>query len=1086
MEDRIMKKILYTLITTLLLISCHDDEMISNVPSSKDEGKLVELKVSLHIPDMQKSNSRAFGEGSLDYFASCPLQMVVFDGNGYLKEFLNVIDKPADNDLTSTGIYAIIKDETNNEIDFKVRLHEAVSKRIIHVIVNSPQDTYEFGDESTLISNLSVSLNNDLSGNDTYWQRVELPNIIENTTLSRIPMIRNFAKITVSPNPDGVTVPNGVRFTYEGFVVMNIWNKGTVAPYQGNGGFAQLNNGEEMNSYRVIKDEKNYEGIWPSDANLVYNDIDEVGTDAHPLIMNTTSGLTPFYMYERRNTYVSNDIPSTYILVKANYGGADCWYKLDLVHDVDAQGKMITDPDKQTVVGKQYYNIIRNFHYAITIDAVTGAGYSTAEEASRRPASNNLSGSVDIRDLTNISDAVNRLFVSYTDITLVNDGSYNNTNNKLQATIKYKYVGANNNISNDDVIITELPIDVEEDCLVEYQKANADENGWRTVTVTFDSDKLPSSYLDVFTNKLQFSKNGLSREVDFNIRGIIPMIVECKPSKVPTGVKQQVAANILIPNGITLDNDPYQLFPLEFWVEAEELTISPDVERNKAVIKQSPYEMPVASGTSIIPSKADENKQTFRYKRTITYEEYNNLELKTVNYTTDVEGNALSTPITGDYKVIPCYFLTNTTNSESKVYAQNELFTLRRVGEFKNGAQDIKNATLTDTGIYGIGQTATLTFTAVTAGTYTITSGNLSEPSRRVSKTVELGANAQASVNLVTATWEKTSMVTIKAPDDAGTEYDVMAEARKTLPMKATTTLNGSAFTTNPTFQVYTDQTSALAWADNKVTDVTNSALTSTNGISKEIPGLKEGTELWFAFQSGGYVYVASTTAGALANKTAVLAFTNDNRVEIPLEMSAEFGNGTQYYGERKTFTLTFTTNKAGTYKFTSSTLTFASNSNGITVSDNQFTVSEAGTYTFTCTTTTWGAQAFVTISRNGEEDKSITVEGDERLWFKFGKMTGGSNTPENNQDITVYGVDGTVYGTVKWSALSAGTAELKIESIKNISDPDNANLCYFQYSKTEWSFSGGRPSYETIIYKTDVQNIPQARDGTTLNFKQQ
>ena len=1023
MEDRIMKKILYTLITTLLLISCHDDEMISNVPSSKDEGKLVELKVSLHIPDMQKSNSRAFDEGSLDYFASYPLQMVVFDGNGYLKEFLNVINEPADTDLTSTGIYARTIDETNNEIDFKVRLHEAVSKRIIHVIVNSPKDSYEFGDESTLISNLSVSLNSDLSGNDTYWQRVELPNIIENTTpasLSRIPMIRNFAKITVSP--DGVTVPNGVIFTYKGFVVMNVWNKGTVAPYQGNGGFAQLNNGEEMNSYRVIKDEKNYEGIWPSDANLVYNDIDEVGTDAHPLIMNTESGLTPFYMYERRNTYVSDDIPSTYILVKANYGGADCWYKLDLVHDVDAQGKMITDPDNQTVVGKQYYNIIRNFHYAITIDVVTGAGYSTAEEASRRPASNNLSGSVDIRDLTNISDAVNRLFVNYTDITLVNDGSYD-TNNKLQATIKYKYVGANNNVSNDDVIITELPIDVEEDCLVKFQKANADENGWRTVTVTFDSDKLPSSYLDVFTNKLQFSKNGLSREVDFNIRGIIPMIVECKPSKVPTGVKQQVAANILIPNGITLDNDPYQLFPLEFWVEAEELTISPDVVRNKAAIKQSPYEMPVASGTSIIPSKAAVNKQTFRYKRTITYEEYNNLELKTVNYTTDVDGYALSTPITGDYKVIPCYFLTNTKNSGSKVYAQNELFTLKRVGKFTNDAQDIKNATLTDTGIYGIDQTATLTFTAVTADTYTITSGNLSEPSRRVSQTVKFEeANAQASVDLVTATWDKTSMATIIAPD--GTEYDIMAEARKILPMKATTTLNDASFTTanSPTFQVYRVQTSALAWADNKVSDVTNSDLTSTNGTSKEIAGLKENSELWFAFQSGGYVYVASTTAGALAAMNAVLAFTDENRVEIPLEMSAEFGNGTQYYGIGKTFEMTFTTNKPGIYTLTSSTLTFVSKSNGITVNNNnQFEIEAAGEYKFTCTTTTWSDVASVTITRYGEEDKPLPVTGNERLWFKFGNMTGGSNKPDNDQNITVYGTDGTVYGTVKWSALDNG-----------------------------------------------------------------
>ena len=142
------------------------------------------------------------------------------------------------------------------------------------------------------------------------------------------------------------------------------------------------------------------------------------------------------------------------------------------------------------------------------------------------------------------------------------------------------------------------------------------------------------------------------------------------------------------------------------------------------------------------------------------------------------------------------------------------------------------------------------------------------------------------------------------------------------------TTLNGDEFTTanSPTFQVYTDQTSALAWADNKVTDVTNSALTSTNGTSKEIAGLKENTELWFAFQSGGYVYVASTTAGALANKTAVLAFTNENSVEIPLEITnAVLTPTTVNIGSGQKVILTFHMNKIETITIDADWLTSSS-----------------------------------------------------------------------------------------------------------------------------------------------------------------
>ena len=82
-----------------------------------------------------------------------------------------------------------------------------------------------------------------------------------------------------------------------------------------------------------------------------------------------------------------------------------------------------------------------------------------------------------------------------------------------------------------------------------------------------------------------------------------------------------------------------------------------------------------------------------------------------------------------------------------------------------------------------------------------------------------------------------------------------------------------------------------------------------------------------------------------------------------------------------------------------------------------------------------------------------------------------------------------TSYGTVKWRALKNGTAELKIESIINIANPDNGELCSFQYKTTEWQQTGGRPGgweQVTTIWKTTVQTIPQAGGTTTLNFQEQ
>ena len=991
MEETTMKKILYTLITALLLISCHDDEMINNIPTPVEEGGKVTVTVGLDIPELQSAGSRALEEFNYANAANLPLQLVVFDENGL---------------FTELGQNVTWQSTNNKTVYFTVDLTVTNAKRYIHFILNSPATNYDWGTEDNLIGSLYVS-----GDTDAYWQRVEFPNGIEATAvpdgsggltytptddlisrMSEVPMLRNFAKISVTVDDNAYNDLKEVSY-----YVVNVWNAGTVAPYF-SGDFADFVNfetGTDAPTRYMQITETGYEGIEPAAAELTQagpsasdNATSWTVSNWLDATQNNTAG-TSFYMYERRNTFVSTNVPSTFLLIKGKYKGSSnfSYYKLDLIYTVD-----------EVTQQKQYYNILRNFHYAVNINSVVGAGYTSAYDAATHAASNNLSGSIDLRDLTNISDSQDRLFVEYTDMTIVNNG-----NLETERSIKYKYIQGSQGdpITNANLTLRELTEDADDKRItgIYYKNTSGtnvnvyrngawadgytnnagiaiDSEGWSTLHIQFGGN--PSN--TVLTNTLGFYIGNLSREVDYHLRSIMPMIVECKPSKVPTGVKQKVSANILIPAGITSATDPYQLFPLEFWVEAEQLTISPDVDSNIAAITQSPYEMPVASGTSIIPSKAADNKQTFRYKRTITNEEYQSLPDKEVT----VNG------VTEKYKIIPCHFLTNTITSASKVYAQNEYFNLIQEGEFFNGIQDISNAKLTDTGIYGVGQAATLSFTAVTEGTYTITSGNLSKPSRSVSQTVELTANQPSgNISLVTATWEKTSMATITAPD--GTEYDVMAEARTTLPMKATTTLNGNPFTTNPTFQVYTDKSSAIALTDNKVTDVTNTVLTSDDGTSKEIAGLKENTELWFAYQSGGFIYVASTTAGELAAKSAVLAFTNENRVEIPLEWSATL-EGEQYYGTGKTVTLTLTTNKPGTYNVTFNEVNTTGGTATITVPEGSTT----GTAIYKTTQSWSGAISATVTSANNE---TLSVEGDSRNVLLINATIGNSNISSYLED---------------------------------------------------------------------------------------
>ena len=738
-----MKRILYILFSLLWLISCNDEGMQSPVVS--ETGDKVTYSIGIKVPEIQQATGRALGEWNMADARNMPLQLVVFDANLF---FVEAVD-------------AIYQQHDEDEVFFEVTLSATEEKRIIHFVLNSPKASsdYTFGMEHELIGQL-------VAGNQTpaYWQRLEFPNgtavygtdtnghitvspsADAQSRMIKIPLIRNFAKVTVESND-----PN---FKLSGFTIVNAWDKGTVAPYNqmgGTGSFVTFHTSNNTGrTYAEITDE-GYEGTTPTDARLMNTTPDDV---------TFTSSQNPFYLFERRNTYDNtNPTPASFMLVKGEFDGEEYYYKIDLIHEIANSGGQV-----------EYYNVLRNFHYHIIINGVSGLGYESASEAASHAASNNLNNSIDIRDFTNIAaTADNRLFVSYTDTTLVNTGTVQ---------VKYRYMTNQNTFDNSKVVIEELTNGSDKDCLASFEKGGTEGN-WQIVNVRFD--KMPTNE-QVYTNTLRFVvynelNDGtkvpyLAREVDFNLRKSMNMIVECTPRRVQEGVDKQVTTNILIPVGITESHDPYQLFPLEFLVEAEELTLYPDVQKMENTIVLSPSEMPVRTGASIIGNVAG---NTFRYVRTVTIEEYNALPTKTV--TVNVGG----TNVTGTYKVIPCHFKTNKAVSATDVYAQNKYFTLIKEGYFTNADGIISDASLTES-YYYTGKNVTVSFKASESGIYTITSSNLNG-----SDTVTLSAGqtyTSSPGTFTTATWADVGSVIVTLDGDEYVEI-MAAEERNILQMWA-------------------------------------------------------------------------------------------------------------------------------------------------------------------------------------------------------------------------------------------------------------------------------------------------------------
>ena len=1023
-----MKRLLIILLCLPLIFACKREEPFV-------DGEEIVLDMSVITDDVQSIATRAMGDNVI---GDPVLWLVVFDGEGMLVEWTKatIIGEPEEDDDTKVMVTS-----------FTASLHATSDKRIIHFLLNYVGNDVTdlgltFGHENNVIGALTVG-----PDHGVYWQRVELPDGINSTStasnyLTKVPLLRNFSKITVSVDAETCS-----GFSLLDFYVLNVPKYGTVAPFQ-NGNFIDYciyddtyterppfdGRHFDAKDYETLDVDEGYRGTMPNNSERINKASEFVAPTDDP-----KSPKTSYFLYE--NTYVSGDKDNTravFVLLKGTYNEKTYWYRVDLVKQNTSTSMM------------EYFDILRNFSYNITIKNIT-EGKATAQEAINNPAGNTVLSSLDIAHLTEISDGHALLEVNHTDTVLIsydevyvrykftdtgapnvnNDSIEDNTGHGYGWYLTYK--GRTYN-KNDDI----LPINVE------FEDENEDEGqyaGWRTITISVDPDALSEREV-VSLTLFAKSSNGpmLSRTVDYTLLPKQKMLVEC-PAKVPSTVGSPVDVSILIPDGL-----PEAMFPLDFAIEAQGTNQS-GTEKNYLAQHISPHKnevMTVRTAGSIVNNDALRGKKSFQYMVTFSYEDYLNATLTT----RQLEAGGQDVPV----RVFIKKFVTNTETSASRVYAYNKYFDLGS-DNFINGTIVYFKVSFIDdaTATYGVGRTIKLNITAGEDGKYLIESNTLQSPTRAVLAELDMTANQSQTIDLVTSTFANQGkvLVTCKA---TGEMKEIFAAERNKLDAQAVSKYNGEELTENPQLNVSESEDDALS--GESLASVTVTALKNRTTIT--VPDIEnEDDILYFSYINENKVYIASATAGDL-NDGAVLEF--EEREFIQANITDLSLSGDKYYGEGRVVTFKFTTDRVGTYTITQT--------EGTKTATYRRTITEVGEQTVTLKTLTWGDKLNVTVKGM---NASASKEGVTRNTIKFGQLTLRRNNNDVNSDnITITYDNKTVKTGVKSSELTTGGYELDLPEVR---EEDLDNQITFSY----------RSNNNTRRASASISDI--MKEEITLNF---
>lgn len=610
------------------LVSCVSEDLPQTyIPQ---EGDKVTLTFGVQIPEAGVA-TRSMAEPAIT-----SLNLLVFDQNGYLVETAQayVGGSTSWNDTTTPTTPPTATQ------DFTVTLTKTSAYRAIHFVANADvSGLADFGHEDALIPSLVST-----GDADAYWQRMEFADGVANNTGTSdltedtvVPLVRNFAKVTVTENLS--------NFVLEGFVVMNTRSEGTVAAYNARERkFAKFVNvdGTTARAYSAMIAE--YNGFEAGEQQ-----------NATPADAAFTTGAK----YVRETAAGATDGTNPYIIVKGKWVATGTptdqteskYYRLDFVNAGGTSGLAA---------------ILRNFSYNFTITSVEKDGMSLENVMKATEGENNLSFQEATQSLLNISDGTGQLFVSATNVTLVSNEPY---------ILMYKYVS---NIANGTVgtasharkdtynadrsafestyydnsksgTIDDAFINAQDASMRDYYK---EFKGYSYITL------LPRSpQANTLDDVIVITGGELAREVRFTLQEKINMTVEAydgvgNDDVVERATGQKVWVDITIPANLS-----QYIFPLEFEIEAGALSIYPDANPDTNVTTAERNNMPVRTGATIIPGQSG---NTFRFVRTLSLEEYNALKAAAGT-------NAETVTFTSQ-------FLTNKAANESQVYVANHYF----------------------------------------------------------------------------------------------------------------------------------------------------------------------------------------------------------------------------------------------------------------------------------------------------------------------------------------------------------------------------------------------------------------------------
>jgi len=587
-----MKKLIYIFLILLGFTSCMKDDKATMEPDATDKVDIIfgvdlpETMTKVMADDPQVNN----------------LRVAVFGGSGFLKEYVKA---------DPIG-YAT---ENSTKYNYKVRLSLSDSYLKVHFIANGPA-TLPFKYEDEVMSVQTVSGNQ-----DAYWQKIELPDgikakkdadgiyikvngeyVVSDETKAKfqdIPLVRNFAKIVVESTTSD--------FTLKSYALVNKPTAGSIAPYN------KKTNAFVMNyqDSTMTQLKSWYPGNIPAAVTL-----DKSIPEASAFSAN------PVYMYER-------PIPTedaTFLIVFGTYGGKDYYYRIELQ---DANG---------------YYAIYRNWVYTINITGILRPGAATPTDAANSSGSGDVSTDQKAENLTDVSDGVARIFVQYTDTTIVGNG--------VNVTLKYMFLpdadattssangevsgGVGVEIAKHEVGATGAVIDGE------ITRAGSDDGQhWRTLSFTTtnagevtktESIKITGHYMNGSVPSKLF------RIVTFHLMSLQEMQVICNPHEILKGKGEKVDVLIKIPKDL-----PRSLFPLQLKIESSKNSISPDNDN-----------LPVTAGKSII----DGITGTYQFVKTLDYDAY----------------LALQEASSDDWVTVTTHFKTTKESSDCDVYVANQYF----------------------------------------------------------------------------------------------------------------------------------------------------------------------------------------------------------------------------------------------------------------------------------------------------------------------------------------------------------------------------------------------------------------------------